>query len=417
MTQWDITIHPGPPVSVRPFGKQGALTIGNTAAVTSGIVVYATDQATALNGTAISPGDSLAWPEFKALYLYAEVEASAKVYEGTPSAPASIGAVLTGPVTIEGVVPVSGDVNVAGSVGITGPVTISGTVPVSGDLTATVTGDVNVTSGTITVGSGNVNVGAIESPVNVQGGGESLASGFADLPATGASVTVSIPLPASGMKWASIGLEIWSTNGGVFLYTLRDPSLVLLARGSGAGPALAGAGYPGALQFVGYNNSERLYGVNVTMPARSSNYPLSLILVGDGLAMIRVNYRVYGVATQLENARREMADIAATSAVVATGATQYDLYLPPSHTPYRVGLWAYSASTISLQLNGGIIHAWDASWKMAARIIFLTELGAGPGYALPANSYSEHVTGGSGYLEKVALNMSANCVLFLRQLK
>lgn len=171
-------------------------------------------------GIQVNPRASLNWGAGQELWAVTESADSTLsiLYGGEGVTVSEVGAVVTGDVTatIDGPVEATilGTVTVEGDVGISGPVTanISGTVPV--DIqNAVINADV---TGNIVVDSGTVQVGGIDTPVRVQGGGEVLVNQTANL-AAGASVTVNIPAPASGLTYAGIGVivRVNSSTGNI----------------------------------------------------------------------------------------------------------------------------------------------------------------------------------------------------------
>lgn len=174
-----VTVHSGP-----------AQSIGN---IPSGALIVNTDTLYAVfigsnpvtdpgNGVRIGPLGSLVWSNLSAAYVALDPVATRSVAltvstsASTVSNPLDVadaihrdGITISGPVSITGTVPVSGDVN------ISSPVSIAGTVPVSGDVNATVSGTLNVATAAgvaLDVSGSTVNVGgsvAVTGPVAISG--------------------------------------------------------------------------------------------------------------------------------------------------------------------------------------------------------------------------------------------------------
>lgn len=148
-------------------------------------------------GLELQPFDSVNWGQGRDLYAVCapgETSALSVLYGAEGVSLGSISAVVTGDVTatIDGPI----DAVVTGSVEVT-----------SGTINAEITGDVTITSG-------EVNVGGIETPVLVQGGGAILFDGTGTI-TPGSGDTINIPAPASGLTYAGIAVIVTNTTKSV----------------------------------------------------------------------------------------------------------------------------------------------------------------------------------------------------------
>lgn len=169
-------------------------------------------------GLELQPFDSVNWSgsDLWAVSAPGDTSTLSVLYGADGVSLGAVSAVVTGDVTatIDGPVDANilGTVTVDGDVSISGPVTasISGTVPV--DIqNAVINADV---TGNIIVDSGEVNVGGILTPVQVQGGGSVLVNTTGTL-TPGGSINISIPAPASGLTYAGLGVIVTNTSKSV----------------------------------------------------------------------------------------------------------------------------------------------------------------------------------------------------------
>lgn len=219
------------PIQLGQTGMNGAV-IQNVGDST----VYADDDSSisALSyGFAIAPRATLNWGTGRDLWVVCgagERSELSLMFGSTGASLSEVSAVVTG--DVNAVVTGTVDVDVQNaSLAVTGNVTATidnASIPVTGNVTATidnasipVTGNVNANitnatidaavTGNIVVDSGMIQVGGIDTPVRVQGGGEVLVDQAGNLTA-GSSVTINIPAPASGLTYAGIGVILRNTS-------------------------------------------------------------------------------------------------------------------------------------------------------------------------------------------------------------
>lgn len=201
----------------------------------------------------------------------------------------------------------------------------------------TTTGDtvIQIVEGSVT-GQGSVTVSSIAAPVLVQGGGEFLVSGTAAVPFND-FVDVEIPAPASGLKFPSMELTISRpvTNLGEFAWQIysQDSAGNYISIVEGVLNSI-----PSSASIKWF--SQDTFSEKVLFPF-TGNYPARLriqnLLAGAGTQ--DVDYLITGGQRETPTPVTTLTKHFLTPRLVlATGAT-YDVYLPPSHTPYIVHAW------------------------------------------------------------------------------
>lgn len=219
------------PVQISQTGTQEAL-IKNVGNETLFLDQYSS-VSSANHGLSLAPFSSVNWAEGRDLWAVTAPGTATSVtvlYGATGTSLSEVSAVVTGDVTatIDG--PVNANITNA-SIPVTGTVNANVTnavIPVNGTVNANiqnasipVTGTVNANitnanidatiTGDVVVTSGQVNVGGILTPVQVQGGGAILHSQSGVI-SPGGSVTVNIPAPANGLTYPGLGIIVTNTS-------------------------------------------------------------------------------------------------------------------------------------------------------------------------------------------------------------
>jgi hypothetical protein len=131
------------------------------------------------------------------------------------------------------------------------------------------------------------------------------------------------------------------------------------------------------------------------------------------MAAIGVQYRVYGTSILTAKKFSDTSHFSAVAPVVpSAGITE--ILLPPSFTPYRVGLT--NTNTLTLTNNTRVDSYVEGAFVAGARRVFASEVGSGNAFTRPAAEYSQWVTSGSGYLEKLVIDSNATYMLYLRSI-
>lgn len=270
------------PVQLAQSGARGFL-VRNIGSVPVYLEEGSTVSSTAY-GLELQPLDSANWPQDKALWIVTALGAVGDIsvlYGAEGVSLGAVSAVVTGDVTatIDG--PVDANITNA-SIAVTGDVTIdNASIPVTGTvdanitnavIDATITGDVNVLSG-------EVNVGGILTPVQVQGGGAVLLNQSGTINA-GASLNINIPGPADGLTYFGIGVIVTNTSKTIsndipFICRLRN-----FGTGTGSPSTVFYAGLVGSggLNLGGFGS---IASTGIAVPV-GTGFPITLTIDNNG---------------------------------------------------------------------------------------------------------------------------------------
>lgn len=284
------------PVQISQTGTQEAL-IQNT----GNVPVYLDSisaVSSANHGLAIAPLSSVNWAQGRDLWAVCapgQTSSLTVLYGATGTALSEVSAVVTGDVTAtvtgpvdanitNATVPVSGNVTATidnASIPVTGSVDANitnATLDVAGSVNANITNaniDATVT-GNIIVDSGEIQVGGIDTPVMVQGGGSILLNTTGSV-AAGAGAQHDIALPANGLTYYGIGVIVTVTSKTVS----NDVPLAVWVRNFGAvAPTNAYPVLPSspATRLGGFG---RLSTIGIVVPMGTS-FPLEIDVDNNG---------------------------------------------------------------------------------------------------------------------------------------
>jgi len=274
------------PIQIYPAGRQGPRQVLNTGTVT----VYLSDNNITGTGWPVAPGNALGWQDQHPLFAYVATA-------GTPTTILVMDVILS---ALE-------------------------------NVSATVNGPIAVTS--------------IGAPVNVQGGGEILLIGLAniDVP-VGPGISwetggIQIPAPASGLTYYGLRITVQTLGDGPCTWYLLGSGLATLAIGT-----LEKLPLPLAANTFGIRSAVHRFVVPMT-----TQYPLTLIARTPWAAggAGQLSYTVEGISTAPAGPTTDFTNVwqdDVTGRISASANTTTTLYLPPSFQPYTVRIVSTTAA-------------------------------------------------------------------------
>lgn len=311
------------PAPISPSGLQGSLTILNTGDVT----VYVTDIANGMvsNSVAVTAGGTIQWNVQTPLYAF----------------------------TVDG----------PGKIVVSDSTIVLSNTKVNAEVTG---GSLSVTN-----------------PVNVQGGGRTLAQGDV---AVNAVAQVDIVGPDTGLLYygASLDLGIAAGVAATVKWILTADDGSIMGRGTIYSSGFASPGFNGNT-------------INATFPTTGA-YPWRLSLTSS--SNVTVSYKVRGVSASFPFPVTDLSVPLASGMLTLAAGVYPEITLPPSFSPYRVGFLCGSGGSVTASNYEEVINlgAW-ARVRPAPHVPLNYPLTT-PG-TLPSISPAEFQTTGSGYAARL----------------
>lgn len=422
------------PVQISQTGTQEALiqNVGNVP-----VYLDAYSSVSSVNhGLSIAPLSSVNWGAGRDLWAVCapgQDSSLTVLYGATGTALSEVSAVVTGDVTAtvtgpvdanitNATIPVTGtvDANITNAViGVSGNVNATiqnASIPVTGtvnanitnaNIDATITGDVNVTSGT-------VNVGGIDTPVMVQGGGSLLLQTTGALgPGTGA--THNVPAPASGLTYFGIGVIVRVTGKTVtndvplnvyaynFGFAASNPTTARALLGAGGALNLGAFGIPSTVAMVmpmatafplridlentgGVGTGTQNYSITVVGLSYADTFPRDLTQWNNGISV-----------------RQDFSNVGGGSYVVIAASMETRQYL----------LTSVSGTTGNFSIEA---VAGDGTWSITQSRAHNSIYAGTPGNEIFANAQSLITIPGDGNPHRVRVNNAVTGNVYLTYL-